>query len=228
LADFYLANSYRAIFSFTFTQMRSLVFLRKSIWALLLPGLLGSACTTVEVDSYRLVQDSVADQAYVREGADFSHYRSLYPQPLEIYYTEAAGSPAPENLERMRAIFRRIFLAELDGEYEITDKPAEDALGIRASLVDLRGSVDADDEAYTGRLRNLVTNDQLTFFMELSDSMTGVVLARAADLDRSESEVIDSPESIRDSVTVPWPRVEAAAARWAAMFHEFLDESLGH
>ena len=189
------------------------------------------ACTTVEVESYRLVPDSSADQAYVREGTDFSRYRRLYPLPLEIYYNEAAGSPTAENLERMRAIFRQIFLAELNGQYEITDKPASDALGVRASLVDLRGDLVAvgdDTELYTGRLRSLVTEGQLSFFMELSDSKSGTVLARAGDRDRAEPEPTDSPETIRDSADVPWPSVEAAAARWAAMFHEFLDENLGH
>jgi|GEM_PF-945830 len=186
------------------------------------------ACTTVEVDSYRLVPGSRAEQAYVREGADFSKYQRLYPQPLEIYYNEGAGAPTPENLERMRAIFRRVFIAELDGQYEITDKPAPDALGVRASLVDLRGDVaTADSEQYTGQLRSLIADGQLTFLMELSDSMTGVILARAADPDRPEPDVIDSPETIRDSAAAPWPRVEAAAARWAAMFHDFLDENLG-
>ena len=186
------------------------------------------ACTTVEVDSYRLVPGSKVEQAYVREGVDFSLYRRLYPQPLEIYYNEGAGAPTQENLERMRAIFRRVFLAELDGQYEITDKPAPDALGVRASLVDLRGDVAAaDSEQYTGQLRSLVADGQLTFFMELSDSLTGVILARAADPDRSEPDVIDSPETIRDSAAAPWPRVEGAAARWAAMFHDFLDENHG-
>jgi len=186
------------------------------------------ACTTVEVDSYRLVPGSKVEQAYVREGVDFSLYRRLYPQPLEIYYNEGAGAPTPENLERMRAIFRRVFLAELDGQYEITDKPAPDALGVHASLVDLRGDIAvADGEQYTGRLRSLVAEGQLTFFMELSDSTSGMVLARAGDSDRSEPKLSDSPETIRDSATTPWPQVEAAAARWAAMFHDFLDENLG-
>jgi hypothetical protein len=194
-------------------------------WAFMIAAL--GACTTVEVDSYRRVPESRADMAYVREDTDFSRYQRLYPQPLEIYYNEGAGAPTPENLERMRAIFRRVFLAELDGKYEISNEPAKDALGIRASLVDLRGDVNADSELYTGQLRSLVADGQLTFFMELSDSMSGVVLARAADLDRPEPELVSSSETIRDTADVPWPRVEAAAQRWAAMFRVFLDENLG-
>ena len=72
----------------------------------------------------------------------------------------------------------------------------------------------------TGRLRGLVTQAQLTFLMELRDSVTGRALARAGETEQGESTSISAEEA-------SWEEVEAAARRWARLFRGFLDENLG-
>ena len=188
-----------------------------------LTGCLVAGCATTSVDSFERIQSARADEVYVKPGVNFARYRRLYPQPLEIYYREGEGAPTPENLERMRAIFRTEFLKALDGRYELLTEPAADALGVRASLVDLSDADEdnEDDIPARGRLRELIANGELTFFMELTDSLSGQVLARAADQDHSDAPA--EPGMPRDN----WRRAEQAAARWAASFREFLDENLG-
>jgi len=185
-----------------------------------MPGFL-SGCTTTEINSYERVSSSRVDEAYIKPNADFSRYKRLYAVPLEIYYREGEGAPTAENLERMRGIFLAAFLSAIGDDYEIVTDPAPDALRIRASLVNLqRGPVNAEIPV-GGRLRTLVANGQLTFLMELSDSVSGEVLGRAADRDRALVE----PDP--DAESVAWAQAEAAAARWAAIFRSFLDDNLG-
>jgi hypothetical protein len=185
-----------------------------------LTGLL-AGCSTTQINSYERVPESRVDEAYVKPGVDFSLYTRLYAAPLEIYYHEGEGAPTPDDLERMRGIFRAAFLAAIAGDYEIVTEPAPDALGVRASLVDLQKAATSAEIPVEGRLRSLVGNGQLTFLMELSDSVSGEVLARAADRDQAVVE----PTANADPSA--WAQAEAAATRWASIFRQFLDDNLG-
>ena len=61
-------------------------------------------------------------------------------------------------------------------------------------------------------------NYQLTFLMEIIDSESGDVLARAGDRTWTSSSGGDSEE---------WAEVERAAKYWAGLFRNWLDKSLG-
>jgi hypothetical protein len=176
------------------------------------------------------VPSARAAQAYIKPGISFKRYRSLYPQRLEIYYPKGAPAPSQEDMERIRAIFRTAFLAALDGKYEIASQPAADALGVRASLVYFHDGAEQAELLLGGKLSSLIVNGQLTFFMELSDSVSGEVLARAADPDQSAATAESAGNDKRDedaAENASWSRVETAAARWASRFREFLDDNLG-
>ena len=180
-----------------------------------------TACNTTTVDSYVRVQGSRADQAYIKPGVDFSRYRQLKPVALEIYYYEGQAGPAPEDLERIRVVFREAFLSRIEGVYPIVDEPGPDVLGVRASLVDAKFNPETAELQKKGLLTSLVTAGQLSFFMELTDSVSGEVLARAGDLEK------EPDESMAGAEDASWLQVEAAAARWAGLFRDFLDENLG-
>jgi len=211
--------------------MRLTGFCRRQILLLPALALLLVSCTTTKVESYQRVPSTRAAQAYIKPGSSFTRYKSLYPQRLEIYYPKGAPAPLPEDLERIRAIFRTAFLAALDGKYEIASQPGRDALGVRASLVYFQEGADQAELQLGGKLRSLVVGGQLTFFMELSDSVTGEVLARAADPDQPaasmQSSGSEGDAGAAAEKNASWSRVEAAAARWAARFREFLDDNLG-
>jgi hypothetical protein len=180
-----------------------------------------ASCTRTEVYTYERVPESKVDAAYVSPTADFSRYNRLYAQSLEIYYENGAEAPTEIELQQLRAIFRNAFLTAIVDEYPVVYEPAPDALGVRASLVKLQSEAYIDQLPMQGRLRSLVAVGELTFLMELSDSMTGEVLARAGDRQKPEYAQFEGLQGQDLS------EAETAARYWAALFRDFLDRNLG-
>lgn len=179
------------------------------------------ACVETTVESFHKVPDSRADSVYVKSGVDFSRFHKLQAAPLEIYYSEGPVEPDPEDLTRLRQIFRNAFQAAIGSDYELVDEPGPEVLGVRASLVDLELTPVMGTVPIKGRAASLVANGQLSFFMELTDSESGEVLARGGDQEKAAAEIATAATD-RD-----WEQTEAAARRWAQMFRDFLDENLG-
>lgn len=190
-------------------------------WLVAACVLLMAGCVKTTVDTYRSVPDARADSAFVKPGVDFSRYRRLQPVPLEIYYYEGIGAPDPDDIDVVRRIFREAFLGKIGDDYQLVDEPGPDVLHVRASLVDLELSPVPDDLPVKGRAASLVAAGQLTFFMELADSQSGEVLARAGDKEKAPAQIAGAATD-RD-----WARTAEAADRWAQMFRDFLDENLG-
>jgi hypothetical protein len=189
--------------------------------ALALVGACVTSCVETTVERFRKVPESRVESAYIKADVDFSRYRKLLPAPLEIYYADGPAEPDPEDLVRIRQIFRNAFLAAIGTDYEIVDVPGAEVLGVRASVVDLELTPAQDALPVAGRAASLVADGQLSFFMELTDSQTGEVLARAGDKKRAAKEG-GAAAAGRD-----WTQIEAAADRWAGLFRDFLDENLG-
>ena len=82
----------------------------------------------------------------------------------------------------MAEAFREVFIEELtenDG-YELVDAPAEGVLLIRPAIIDLEAS--APDTRSAGRSYTFVDSaGAATLYIELYDSVTGEILARAVD-----------------------------------------------
>ena len=187
---------------------------------LLLAGAIVPGCTQTTVETFRKPANSRVDDAWVKAGVNFSRYHQLRPEPLEIYFYQGEQPPSPQTLSRIRRIFRDAFLDAIGDDYPLTDTAGPDVLGVRASLVDLKHSQALGTLPVTGRAARLVANGQLTFFMELTDSGSGEVLARAADREKDSTV---APDLSEDEV---WAQTEAAARRWAALFRGFLDRNL--
>ncbi len=190
------------------------------------PALLSSAIlalcacsTTTIVEPFFRPESARVDQAYVSPTADFSIYTKLLAEPLEIYYPDDGPTPDEAELERLRAIFRDAFLPKLEG-YELVQVPGPDVLRVRAQIIDLKLVGPLGNYVPSGRLQELVTKGQLTFLMELRDSLTDRVLARAGETeDGASTSLTDTDAS--------WVEVNAAAQRWAGLFRNWLDENLG-
>ena len=182
-----------------------------------------AGCTKTEVYSYERVAEARVDAAYIVPGTDFSKYSRVYAKfrPLEIYYEEGDSAPTSVELEQLRAIFRNAFLTAVVPEYQIVYEPAPDALGVRASLIKIQSEKYLDELPMQGNLRSLVAAGELTFLLELSDSVTGEVLARAADRQKPEYAEF---EGLKDQ---DFSEAETAARYCAKLFREFLDRNLG-
>ena len=144
----------------------------------------------------------------------------LLVDDMGIFFPESS-TMSEEELARIRQIFRETFTKELSG-YDITQEPGPGMLRISASLVDLRGAMYTDIPNIRSEMREFARPGNLLFLMEMKDSGTDKVLARAGDSE-SAPRFAGSSNSETD-----WKSVESAAQRWAALFRGFLDQNLGN
>ena len=185
---------------------------------ILLAVSLVAASAEAEVEAYVRKQESNVEHAYFAPGADFSKYTKLMTDGLEIYYPQSDAAPPAEDIERIRKIFRGAFTEAIGGDYEFVDVAGPDVLKVKAQLIDMK--VMGADGGYTGsgKLKTLVAQGQLTFLMEMIDSESGDVLARAGDRTRTVTSGGEAAE---------WDEVNRAAKYWAGLFRDWLDKSLG-
>ena len=188
-------------------------------WLLAAGAVLLSACTTVETQSFRVNPDSAVESAQVATDADFSRYDKLHAVDMGIFFPQGAETSA-EDVQRIRDTFRNAFLAELD-DYVIVTEPGPGAMTVQATLIDFREAAYADTMSVRSELRSIASPGKIVFLMEMRDSVSDRILARAADSAKAPMIADEAGE------TTDWTSVEEAAAHWAALFRRFLDENLG-
>lgn len=186
--------------------------------ALFALAVLGACTKTIVTGSFHRVPNSAVEYAYINQEANFSKYTKLLSGGLEIYYPEGEETPDPADLERIRGYFRDAFVSAIGDAYEIVTEPGPDVLKVSAQIVDMKISPGGAVYEPTGRLRDVVAHGELTFLMEMSDSVTGQALARAGD---KSSDI----SADRDDAT--WDDVQRAAEYWAGLFRNWLDSALG-
>jgi len=164
-------------------------------------------------------ENSQVATSFIAVDADFGKYDRLSADDMGIYFpTDAAPSTADQ--DRIRQIFRGAFLGEL-GEYRIVEASGPSTLLVQATLIDFRNAKAADVMSVRRELRDIAKPGVLLFLMELKDSESSVVLARAAD-----SAAAPGFSTSPDSQPTDWSSVESAANHWANLFRQFLDENL--
>lgn len=193
--------------------------IKKSLWiALPVAGLLTAACTTTTTQSFNVNKSAQVETSYVATDADFGKYDRLFASDMGIFFpTDAA--PSLDDQRRTRQIFREAFLGELSG-YQIVREKGPSALDVQATIIDYRNATGADVPNVRRELKDIARPGALMFLMELKDSESGKVLARAAD-SASAPAFSTSADTNTD-----WDAVETAAMRWAQLFRQFLDNNL--
>lgn len=192
--------------------------IRRSFFAAVASSLVLSACSTVETQSFVVGKGGQVESARIAVDADFSKYDRLQAADMGIFFP-AGTAMRNEDLRRLRQTFRDAFTAELE-DYSITREPGPTTMLVEASLIDLRGSGGAAAMSLSREVRDLATTGSLVFLMEMKDSESGRVLARAAD--SAKAPALGTGETDTD-----WQAVDEAAAHWALLFRQFLDEYLG-
>ena len=178
-----------------------------------------SACTqTIVTGSFDRVPNTAVEYAYINEQADFSQYTKLMNGGLEIYYPESGETPDPADLDRIRGYFRDAFSAALGDDYEVVSEPGPGVLRVSGQVIDMKMTSGGATFDPGGRLRDVVAHGELTFLMEMSDSVSGQVLARAGDKSTDISAAHDA---------ATWDDVQRAAEYWAGLFRNWLDNYLG-
>ena len=178
-----------------------------------------AACSTVETQSFNVPQERQVEAAYIASDADFSQYDRLHAVDMGIFFPQEAHTP-PEDTRRLRQIFRSAFLDELQN-YTIVDAPGPRTMTVQATLIDFRNPGKDSLMSLSSELRDIASKGELLFLMEMRDSESSRVLARAADSAQTPTF------ATAQGTETDWASVEAAAQHWASLFRQFLDQNLG-
>lgn len=216
----------------------------KLIFPLLLSALLiGGASVAadkglpdVSHDGLVLQKGKVASVVYVRPGVDFSQYNRIaildcavaFRKDWERDQRTSGKRISQKDMDEIRtglaAEFLKVFTDELQnkGGYAIVTSGADDVLILRPAIIDL--DVTAPDTMTAGRSYTLSeSSGAMTLYLEVYDSVTGQILARAIDRETSRGT---GQIRWQNSVT---NRAEAdrILRRWASALRERLDEVHG-
>ncbi len=190
-------------------------------------------------DGLTLVADRKVATAYVDSDADFSVYDKIMILDCYVAFKKdwqrdrkRSGSLiniSSSDMEKIKTdaagLFREVFTEKLgmDGGYEIVEAAGDDVLLVRPAIIDL--DISAPDTMQAGRSRTYTTSaGAATIYIELYDSVTGDILARAAD--RKAARSMGGFMSYTDRVT---NRADARRmlGTWAELLRDRLDEIHG-
>jgi hypothetical protein len=186
--------------------------------ALIAIGLLLTACTTTTTQSFKVVKETEVEFSSVAVDADFGKYDRLFAADMGIHFP-TDGAPSLDDQKRTRQIFRDAFIAQLAG-YEVSQEKGPTTLEVQATIIDYRKANNVSFPNIRRELRDLARPGALLFLMEMKDSASGKLLARAGD-----SAMAPAFSTSEDAKT-DWDTVTAAAEHWAMLFRKFLDANL--
>jgi hypothetical protein len=191
----------------------------------------------VTTDGLHLVPDSKLAIVYAEPGADLAPYKRV--QLLDAYVafkknwerdqrirSSQAFKLRPKDIEKIKktlsAEFHEVFKNALtEAGYEVSDEVAEDVMIVRPAIINL--DVNAPENWSAGNSTTYVSSaGEMTLYIELWDSVTGDIMAKA--LDRRADNSRAGMYTWANSVT------NAAAAKrilngWASILIDALNEA---
>lgn len=182
-------------------------------------GLVLASCSSTTSQSFNNVQNSRVKASQLSTDADFGKYDTLNAVEMGIFFPAHAETTV-EDQERIRQIFREAFLSRLGDYTVVQDTAGPTTLTVEATLIDFRNATADDIMSVRRELRDMAVPGAMVFLMEMKDSRSERVLARAAD-SASAPPISTSAETPTD-----WTAVETAADHWAELFRQFVDENL--
>jgi hypothetical protein len=186
-------------------------------------------------DGLYRVQKSVADAAWVKPDLDLTGYTKLMVANAGIAYrkldpvsdfqarSESEFPVLEENKARFEQILKEEFTEELEKveRYEIVTEAGPDVLLLVGGVIDVVSSVPPNlDSASFGRGGvYLQSVGSAVLVVELRDSTSGEVLARAAD-----GRAAESPFAFEANSVTVWSEVRRLAQYWANLLVDRLNE----
>jgi len=181
------------------------------------------------------VKDSLADAAWARPNVDLSQYSKILLHGVGVEYrpggesgrtfhSRSQGGPF-EVTERQKAVFEKVIREEFREElaksehFTLVDEAGPDVLLVRGGLLDVVSyvppdSIGARDKIYLSRV------GEATLVLEVRDSVTEAIMARAVDRRAAES-AFDFRESNR---VTNMSEIRRLAGTWARILRDRLDE----
>jgi hypothetical protein len=200
------------------------------------PVLDTSAEAEVTFDGLYPVKGGSADAAWARADADISLYSKIMLQGVGIEYRpggesgklyrpgSASGSDyfelTDEQKRKLKDVLREAFLDELgkSEHFTIVDEPGPDVLLIRGGLLDVVSFVPPErigrSEVFLSRV------GEATLVLEIRDSVSEAILARAVDRRAAENAARGFS---RSNSVMNRAEVRRMASTWARLLRERLD-----
>ena len=173
------------------------------------------------------VQSRQVDTVYAVPGVSLARYKSVMLDSVDLAFKLDWHQRHPEigesDITRIRsqgaAVFYEIFSAALthNNGYPLVTQPAPDVLRVTASVTEL--DVAATTDSVGNKRMYVVSPADLTLLMELRDSTTGALLARAIDKDKGRAvgnlQVADAVSNSAEA--------RRALEMWAGLLRSALD-----
>ncbi len=192
----------------------------------------------VTADGLYRVDNSLVAMAWMKPDMDLRGYTAIMIDPVEVAYQRdpqgrtrsvGPGDPGgnfaltPAQMENFKSYFGEAVIEALsgDGAYRIVDTPGPDVLRITAELIDLIVRIPTQTTSARGGMA-VRSYGEVTIVLEVRDSQSGEILARAAD--RQDP----TGNSARDFVAVQPSFVRNDTRRlfayWAGLLRERFDQ----
>jgi hypothetical protein len=207
-----------------------------SFAALSTPGAAAEERPEFTIEGLRLIEDSNLALVYAEADIDLGRYSKIYLDKPRVAFRKnwqrsqnryQSGKVTDDDMAKIKtelsALFMDVFSKTLtEGGYELVTESGEDVLLVKPAIINL--DIVAPDTPSPGITRTYSeTAGEMTLYMELYDSVSGDLLAKA--LDRKED---------RRTGYFEWQnRItnRAAANRilkvWAKVLKEGLDDAMG-
>lgn len=186
------------------------------------PARAGTATTTA--DGLQRLDDSVMAQAWAKPGVDLGEYTHIMIQPVGVEFEDVSRvsrDPYPIDERQKRMVLEvvpQVLGAELGKLkcYALTNEAGANVLILQSAVIDIVSHVPPEP---IGRGRTFVRNlGEATLVVELRDSMTNEVVARAVERRAVSPTFVQRSNSVSNAA-----EVREAAARWAADLRRQLD-----
>jgi hypothetical protein len=221
----------------------------RNAFALPLIAAFGIGCTTapptidtspsaeVTFDGLHEILNSEADKAWAVPGLNLSGYSKIMLRGEGIeyrpggesgrtYHSRSSGGPyevTERQKERMLEVVREVFLEELgkSENFTIVEEPGPDVMLVRGALLDVVSYVPPDS---AGRIDVYLSQvGQATLVVEVRDSISGAILARAIDRQAAEDMAGGFPSNRVTNTS----EVRRLIRRWGRALRERLEELAG-
>jgi len=197
------------------------------------PSVDTSPTAEVTFDGLNEVLNSSADKAWARPGMDLSGYSKIMLQGAGIeyrpggesgrtYMARSRGGPyevTEEQKARFEQVVSEAFRKEMarSERFEIVEQPGPDVLLIRGAMLDVVSYVPPDDVG--GRVDVYLSSvGEATLVLEIRDSITNAIMARAIDRDAAESSMMFQSNRVTNA-----SEVRRLVQGWARALREGLE-----
>lgn len=190
----------------------------------------------MSADGLQKIKVKGIDVAYALPGATLAGYNKVIVDPIDVAFhkdwnPEKTGSRfklSTEERENIRTgvgkLVHEEFVKELqkNNSYQVVTEPGPDVLRVQAMIINLY--VNAPDTMTSGRSRTYtVSAGEMTLVIQLHDSESGAVIARAVD----RREANDTGMMQLSNSVVNASEARFIASSWAKILKNSLDKAHG-